>query len=177
MISAIVCADSNWGIGRNNELLVRIPEDIKFFKEKTTNGVVVMGRKTWESIGEKPLPNRCNVVITSKYNGLNTYTDCVLDTNTSVIFMTIDAFYHWYDWLAKIGNGMYIIGGGHIYYELLHLCDTVYITKLHNTYEDVDTYFPNIDILPEWEIESEGALKEYNGVQYQFYTYKRKKCE
>ena len=47
MISAIVCADNNWGIGRNNELLVRIPEDMNFFKEKTTNSVVVMGRKTW----------------------------------------------------------------------------------------------------------------------------------
>jgi dihydrofolate reductase len=173
MISAIVCADSNWGIGHNGDLLVRIPEDMKFFKEKTMNNVVVMGRKTWESIGEKPLSNRCNVVITSKYNGVHPYTDCILDTNTSVIFMPIEAFYHWHDWLAKIGNGMYIIGGGKIYEELLHLCDNIYITRLDNTYQDADTYFPNIDILPEWEIESESEMKEYNDIKYQFYTYKR----
>ena len=148
MISAIACADNNWGIGHNGELLVRIPEDMKFFKEKTTNNIVVMGRKTWESIGEKPLPNRCNIIITSQYNGVHPYTGSTLDSNTTAIFMPIEAFYHWYDWLMKMGKDMYIIGGGRIYEELLHLCERVYVTRLDKVYQDADTYFPNIDVMP-----------------------------
>ena len=65
MISAIVAVDNNWGIGFNGDLLEHIPEDLKYFKELTSGGVVIMGRKTWDSLPKKPLPNRVNIVITS----------------------------------------------------------------------------------------------------------------
>ena len=65
MISAIVAVDNNWGIGYNGDLLEKIPEDMKRFKELTTNKVVIMGRKTWDSLPQKPLPDRYNVIITN----------------------------------------------------------------------------------------------------------------
>ena len=64
MISAIVAVDNNWGIGYNGKLLERIPEDLKYFKELTNNNVIVMGRKTWNSLPVNPLPNRTNIIIT-----------------------------------------------------------------------------------------------------------------
>ena len=66
MISAIVCVDKNWGIGYNGDLLIKIPEDTKFFREKTNGHTVIMGSKTYDSLQIKPLPNRENVVITRK---------------------------------------------------------------------------------------------------------------
>ena len=63
MISAIAAVDKNWGIGFNGELLEHIPEDMKYFKELTTGNTVVMGRKTWDSLPKKPLPDRCNIII------------------------------------------------------------------------------------------------------------------
>jgi dihydrofolate reductase len=64
MISAIVAVDNNWGIGYNGNLLEHIPDDMKFFKKLTTGNVVIMGRKTWDSLPVKPLPDRLNLVIT-----------------------------------------------------------------------------------------------------------------
>ena len=66
MISAIVAVDNNWGIGFNGDLLEHIPEDLKYFQELTSGSVVVMGYKTWESLPKKPLPNRKNIIITTK---------------------------------------------------------------------------------------------------------------
>ena len=63
MISAIVAVDNNWGIGYNGKLLENIPNDLKHFKELTTNNIVVMGSKTWDSLPNKPLPNRFNIII------------------------------------------------------------------------------------------------------------------
>ena len=66
MISAIVAIDNNWGIGFNGNLLEHIPEDLKYFKQLTSENTIVLGRKTWDSLPKKPLPNRFNVVITSQ---------------------------------------------------------------------------------------------------------------
>ena len=74
MISAIVAVDENWGIGFNGQLLEHIPEDMKFFKKITTGNVVIMGRKTWESLPIKPLPDRLNLVVTSKGRGVDCMT-------------------------------------------------------------------------------------------------------
>lgn len=168
MISAIVAVDNNWGIGSNNKLLANIPEDMKFFKEKTVHNVVIMGRKTYESLPKKPLPNRTNVVITSKFGDfhwekdgtmfvsmkfIKTYLKCLPD-NTPIDY--------------------YIIGGGTIYKELLPYCNNAYVTKIFNSYENVDTFFPNIDDMPKWEIEQTSEIKEYNDINYQFCTYKKR---
>ena len=172
MISAIVCADSNWAIGSGGDLLIHIPEDMKFFREKTNDSTVIMGRKTYDSLPKRPLPNRENVIITNNFpDGRNLR----IDENGTAF--------------AKLSNvkdvlglkemdeyNVFIIGGGQIYKELLPYCEYAYVTKVHCAYENVDTYFPNIDNMPEWEIESSSEIKEYNNIKYQFYTYKKKEA-
>ena len=144
MISAIVAVDNNWGIGYNGDLLEHIPEDLKYFKTLTTDHVVVMGRKTWDSLPKKPLPNRDNIVI----------------TRTTVPYTDNDAFFcdleyltsHSKNHLFRLSGNKewFIIGGGTIYKELLPLCDRVYVTWICKDYENVDTYFPNLDKDPNW---------------------------
>lgn len=168
MVNMIVCVDDNWGIGYKNNLLISIPEDMKFFKEMTTGNMVIMGRKTYDSLSVKPLPNRINVVITSNI-GEDNYAelrkDCVLYANLDVIKETLSQNILPYD--------IYIIGGASIYNELLPYCDRVYTTEVEHSFENVDTYFPNLDELEDWHIAEIGEEKEYNGMHYRFCVYDR----
>lgn len=172
MVSAIVCVDENWGIGSNNKLLAHIPEDMKFFKEKTMNSVVIMGRKTYDSLPVKPLPNRLlNIVVTSKINKM-----CEEDNNGAVL-ATMDFVKVYLKTLPKNSQANYcIIGGGQIYKELLPYCNKVYVTKVNHVYKNADTFFPNIDNTPEWEVVSTSEVKEHDGIEYQFYTYEKREC-
>lgn len=169
MIAAVVCVDQNYGIGSKNDLLAHIPEDMKRFKEITTGGAVVVGRKTYDSLPKKPLPDRTNIIVTSKVKKKpKIHRDGTIHSNMNYIKA----------WLIQpeVVNencGIYVIGGGMIYKELLPLCERVYITKVFHSYEDVDTYFPNIDEMPEWEMTSASEVKEHNGIQYQFCVYDR----
>lgn len=169
MIAAVVCVDNNYGIGSKNDLLAHIPEDMKMFKDITTGGAVVVGRKTYDSLPKKPLPDRQNIVITSKVKKKpKIQKDGTIHSNMKYIRA----------WLSKeeVINencGIYVIGGGMIYKELLPFCERVYITKVFHSYEDVDTYFPNIDEMPEWELTSASEIKEHNGIHYQFCVYDR----
>lgn len=175
MISAIVCVDKNWGIGCQGDLLTKIPEDMKFFRNKTSGHTVIMGRKTYDSLPVKPLPNRENIVITRQVykDEYGRYKD-----ENGVVYTELervkDVFKFIKENLQYSCNEMFVIGGGTIYKELLSCCDTVYVTKVNYAFENVDTYFSNIDRLQEWEVESVSETKEYNGVNYQFYTYKKK---
>ena len=163
MIAAIVAVDENWGIGFNGDLLEKIPADLKRFKELTTGNVVVMGRKTWDSLPIKPLPNRMNYIISRDY-------PCIKDEKTiqmqmDMIIYTIQINLHNDNW--------FIIGGGQIYKELLPLCDRVYLTKIHKTHENVDTYFPDLDEMDDWVLSSQSEIMDYNGIPYQFMEYDR----
>ena len=172
MIAAIACVDENYGIGYNNELLVRIPEDMKHFRQMTTENCVVMGRKTFESLGSKPLPNRTNFVISSKYE------DVEFDVTDDSITYFIDL--HTMRQYLKTANkyvfvkDYYIIGGGEIYRQLLPYCDIIYLTKVKHSYENVDTYFPNIDEESSgWEMMYSSETYSYDGIEYQFCTYRK----
>lgn len=163
MISAIVAVDENFGIGFNGDLLERIPEDLKHFKELTSGHTVVMGRKTWDSLPKKPLPNRHNLVITK---------------DPSIYELTNEA---WFYTLLQIKVLMlknknvsyFIIGGGQIYEKLLPICDKVYLTKIMVSHENVDTYFPNIELMDNWKCIEQSEIKQYNDISYQFKTYSR----
>ena len=162
MISAIVAVDENFGIGFNGQLLEHIPEDLKHFKQLTTNKTIIMGRKTWESLPNKPLPNRLNIVITSKERSLKEMT----------------AFIPFEDAYARAthtlpGDEWFIIGGGSIYKEFLPVCDKVYLTKIMVSHENVDTYFPNIELMDNWKCIEQSEIKQYNDISYQFKTYSR----
>ena len=165
MISAIVAVDENWGIGFNGELLERIPEDLKYFKKLTTDNTVVMGRKTWDSLPIKPLPNRGNFIISR---------GTPLLMENKAIRMNLDMIKDTME--ANKDENYFIIGGGQIYKELLPLYDRVYVTKIFKSHENVDTYFPDLDE-PEmwntWKPVHMGETKVYNDLLYQFWTYDR----
>lgn len=168
MISAIVCVDKNWGIGSNGDLLVHIPEDIRFFRDKTQNSIVIMGRKTYDSLPSKPLKNRTNIVITSKIDS-----DFEIGDN-GTFFMSMDFIKKILRLTPKDSSiDCYVIGGGKIYKELLPYCDKAYVTKVNYAYENADTYFPNVDKDEKWEVEESSESKVHNGIKYKFYTYKK----
>lgn len=140
MISAIVAVDNNWGIGYNGDLLEHIPEDLKYFKALTTGHVVVMGRKTWDSLPQKPLKDRLNIVISRQPRvplGEMAFSIPMDEAKVRVA-------------LSENDEEWFIIGGGSIYQEFLSICDRVYVTKIYKDHDNVDTYFPNLDESEEW---------------------------
>ncbi len=160
----IVAADLNWGIGIKGDLLTPLPEDMKFFREKTNGSVVIMGRKTLESFpGHKPLKNRVNIVISTNKN-LNTEGI----TKVSSVEEAVKEAEKYKD------KEVFVIGGGTVYTQMLDLCDTAYITKINRVFDEADTFIPNLDKMPQWEIVEKSEIKEYNGTEFSFVTYKRK---
>ena len=163
MISAIVAVDENFGIGFNGDLLEHIPEDLKHFKELTSGHNVVMGRKTWDSLPKKPLPNRHNLVITKDPS--------IYELTNEVWFYTLRQIEVLM--LKNKNVNYFVIGGGQIYEKLLPICDKVYLTKIMVSHENVDTYFPNIELMDNWKCIEQSEIKQYNNISYQFKTYSR----
>ena len=156
-MTVIVAADKNFAIGKDNGLLARLPEDMKFFKEKTIGNAVVMGSKTYMSFPKRPLPERENLVITSqpeKYPEVKTFT-------------SIEDFL---SYAEKSEKEIYVCGGGMIYKELLPYCEKALVTKIDYIFEG-DTFFPDIDKLPEWRLTEESEPVETNGYTIRFTTY------
>lgn len=162
-MNLIVAADKNWGIGKDNKLLVSIPSDMKFFRQETMGKVVVMGRKTLESFPNGlPLKNRTNVVLTSDKN---------YQVKDAVIVHSIDEVL---EELKKYDDDeIYVIGGGKVYEELLPYCDVAHVTKIDFAFE-ADTHFPNLDEDPEWEIIAASDEQTYFDLEYTFVKYERK---
>lgn len=162
-MNLIAAVDKNWGIGLKNELLVRIPEDQKWFRETTTGKAVIMGRKTLESFpGKRPLKNRLNIVITKDKN----YT-----VDGAVVVHGIEeavAAAAEYD-----GDDIYVIGGESIYRQMLPLCSTAHITKIDYAYQ-ADAYFPNLDELEDWHITQTSEERTYFDIIFEYVKYERK---
>lgn len=161
----IAACDANWGIGKDNRLLVSIPADMKFFREMTMGRTVVMGRKTLESFpGGKPLKGRKNIVLTSsegrKAEGLWT----VHSVDALLKLLREDP--------AFAGEEVYCIGGGSVYRLLLPYCDTAYITRIDHVYE-ADTFFPDLQSDPGWRLAEESEEQIYFDLTYHFQTYRR----
>jgi dihydrofolate reductase len=128
-ISIIVAVAQNSAIGKGNQLLWHISEDLKYFKRITSGHTVIMGRKTFESIG-KPLPNRRNIVVSRT----------LPPQDAPVVVSSLDAALA----LCAADEEAFVIGGGSIYREALPLAHRLYITEVHAAYE-ADTFFPAID--------------------------------
>ncbi len=154
MIAAIVCVDKNFGIGSCGQLLESYPEDMTFFKKKTSGNIVVMGRKTWDSLPKKPLSNRLNIIITSK----------LIENTDSIIFITMEDFIKQLDELKKDPRDIYIIGGASIYEQLLSYCDKIYMTMIPKVYENADTFFPRLS-QKEWKIIRENQTKNVSFIE------------
>ena len=154
MISAIVAVDNNWGIGCKGDLLISIPQDLKRFKSLTTGNIVIMGSKTWDSLPKKPLPNRTNMVI--DFDKKNEYYFSMEEVKNKL--------------LQEKDSEFFIIGGGSIYEQLLSYCDRVYVTKIYKSFDNVDTYFPNLNN-SDWICTPVGDIMSYQDVEYQYWIY------
>lgn len=162
-MNLIAAADENWAIGKGGGLLASIPADMKFFREMTMGKVVVMGRKTLESLPNgKPLKNRTNIVLTKKRD--YRAEDAIVVHTKEELFEQLKQ----YD-----GTDVFVIGGGSIYRLLLSECDRAYITKIIYAYE-ADTYIPNLDESPDWELVKESEEQTYFDLEYYFLEYRRK---
>ena len=167
MLKAIACVDRNFGIGKDNELLYHIKNDLTRFKTLTSGHSVIMGRKTWESLPKKPLQNRHNFVITSQASQIENTEDVTYLNNFNYI---LSEFYHSHD---KIG---WVIGGEMIYKELLPYCDEVYLTLVESESKQADKFFPQIikpDFISEMCYrgligEANVQIEENNNLRYYF---------
>ena len=168
-MKAIVAVTANWGIGKDNNLLISIPEDMKFFRRTTANAIVIMGRKTLESFpGSKPLKNRINIVITRD----ESYAPegvVIVHTPDEAVSRALELQK---TELTEDGNerNIFVIGGASIYEQMVDLCDTVYVTKVSKVY-DADAFFPDLDKREGWSIASETDGQEYEDMTYKFVTY------
>lgn len=162
VLSLIVAVGENHAIGGNGKLLWHLPNDLKHFKSVTQGHTVIMGRKTFESLPNGALPNRRNIVISRN----NNFTAPDIEVSTSV-----DKALE----LTQNESEVFIIGGGNIYRQTIDIADKLYITVIRHTFENADTFFPQIKT-DEWkEICSEfhGADEE-NIYNYTFKTYIRR---
>lgn len=162
MITIIVAMASNRAIGKNNDLLWHIPGDLKRFKKITIGHCLIMGRNTWLSLPNKPLPDRKNIVLTDDP------CECLEGCESA---------YSIEDSIQKCDKDkdIFVIGGGMIYEQFLSRADRLMLTLVHKDY-DADTFFPeiNIDEWQETEREDHGPDKK-NDFSYSYITYLRKK--
>lgn len=156
----IVAVYDDWGIGKDGTQQIALAADRKFFRETTRGAMVIAGRRTIADFpGQKPLPGRVNVVLTRTKQEIPGFTVATSPEEAME--------------LAKTAERAMVIGGGSIYRQMLPMCDTAYITKVHCTPES-DTFFPNLDADPEWELESVLQSGEEDGIAYEMCVYKRK---
>ena len=163
-MNIIVAVDKNWAIGYQNKLLISIPEDMRFFRDETTNKVVVMGKRTLQSFPSgRPLKNRVNIVLTK---------DKKFQADDAIIVHSME------EALEEIkkykSEDVYIIGGAEIYNQFLDYCDVAHITKIDYAYQ-ADTYFPNLDEKEDWIVAAKSDERTYYDVEYQFFKYVKKK--
>lgn len=162
ILSAIVAAADNNAIGKDNDLLWNLPDDMKFFKTTTSGHAVLMGRKTLESFG-RPLKNRENICITRNpdYQAEGVHVVASLEAAIALAktFEEEEAF---------------LLGGGEIYKLGLQFCDKVYLTRVHASFEDAEAYFPELDE-KEWrEVDrKEHPADERHAYAFTFLTYER----
>ena len=161
-MNAIVVADRNWAIGRNNGLLFSLPGDMKHFRTLTSGGTVIMGRRTLDSFpGGRPLPKRRNIVITRDPDFCREGCEIVHHPEEALA-------------LAGDGDDVWLIGGGSIYAALLDRCRRACVTQVDTAAPEADVFFPNLDALSAWAVEHTGEPITENGLTYRFVDYIRR---
>ena len=156
----IVAVYDDWGIGRDGTQPIALSTDRKFFREMTRGAMVIAGRRTIGDFpGKKPLPGRINVAISRNSDEIPGFTLC----------RTVEEAAE----LAKTAEKAMVIGGGSIYRQMLPFCDRAIITKVHVTPES-DTFFPNLDEHPDWELREILQSGEENGIAYEMCVYTKK---
>jgi dihydrofolate reductase len=155
----IVAVYDDWGIGKDGTQPIALRADRKFFRETTRGSTVIVGRKTLGTFpGGKPLPNRVNIVLTRQEVEIPDVTVCRSVEEAAAV--------------CEKAERVFVIGGGTVYRQMLPLCDTAYITKVHVTPHS-DTYFHNLDEDLGWKCESILRSGEENGISYEMCLYRR----
>ena len=162
MISIIVVIAENYAIGKKGDLLCHMPADLKHFKEITSGKTVMMGERTFFSLPKHPLPNRRNIVLTDV---------------KGKTFEGAEAVYSLDEMEAKVQGEeeAFVIGGGMVYRQMMERADKLYITHIHHSWEDADTFFPEIKE-SEWQLLSaeRHPADEKNPYDYTFAEYGRR---
>ncbi|MBQ6416034.1 MAG: dihydrofolate reductase [Butyrivibrio sp.] len=162
-MKAIVAVDSNWAIGHKGKLLVSIPADQKNFRNLTTGNTIVYGRRTLETFPQQVvLPNRRNIILSTRedYTVKNAE---VAHSKEELLELVKDID----------TDSVFIIGGSSVYNEFIDECDTAIVTFIDKEYQ-ADSYFPNLDKDPNWELVDESDEQVYFDITYTYRTYKRK---
>ena len=162
MISIIVAVAENYAIGKKGDLLCHLPADLKHFKEITSGKTVLMGERTFYSLPKHPLPNRRNIVLTDVQGKT---------------FEGAEAVYSLDEMEAKVQGEeeAFVIGGGMVYRQMMARADKLYITHIHHSWDDADTFFPEIK-KDEWTLVSseKHQADEKNPYDFTFAEYERK---
>lgn len=162
MISIIVAIAENYAIGKKGDLLCHMPADLKHFKDITSGQTVMMGERTFFSLPKHPLPNRRNIVLTDV---------------AGKTFEGAETVYSLDEMCAKVKQEQeaFVIGGGMVYRQMMPLADKLYITHIHHSWEDADTFFPEIKE-SEWKLlnAERHFADEKNPYDYTFATYGRR---
>lgn len=162
-MNIIVAVDERWAIGNKNKLLVTIPNDQRHFREETTGKIIVLGRKTLATFPQGlPLKDRINIILTK---------DRGFSVKDAVVVHSVEELL---EELKKYDTrDVYIVGGESVYRQLLPYCDTAHVTKIEHKY-DADTFFPNLDEDPDWEITDDSDEQTYFDLAYTFLKYERR---
>lgn len=162
MISIIVAIAENYAIGKQGDLLCHLPNDLKHFKEVTSHSTVIMGERTFFSLPKHPLPNRRNIVLTDQ---------------AGKTFEGAEAVYSIDEAMRAVApeQEAFIIGGGMVYKQFMPLADKLYITHIHHSWDDADTFFPVIDEqLWQATAREDHTADEKNPYDYSFVEYLRR---
>lgn len=162
-MNLIVAVDDHWGIGNKDQLLVRIPNDHKFFRETTMGKVVVLGRKTLAGFPNGlPLAGRTNIIMSKNPS---------FEVRDGIVVHDMEELKQE---LSKYADeDIYVIGGGMIYEMLLPYCQYAHVTKIDYTYQ-ADTHFPNLDAMDNWELIGDSEEQTYFDLEYRFLLYENK---
>jgi dihydrofolate reductase len=163
MISIIVAISQENAIGKNGQLLCHLPSDLQHFKQITSGKTVVMGERTFFSLPKHPLPNRKNIVLTDVPNKTFEGAQSVYSIEEIV------------DLFSKTDEEIFIIGGGMVYRQMMPFADKLYITHIHHSWADADTFFPEIDSNT-WTLTQSETMPadDKNPYDYSFAEYIRK---
>ena len=160
-MNLIVAVDNNWAIGSKNELLIRIPNDHKHFREETTGKVVVLGRKTLETFPQgMPLKNRINIILSKDPN---------YQVKDAIVVHSVEEALQE---CKKHKGEVFVIGGESIYRAMLPYCNIAYVTRTDHVYE-ADTWFPDLEKDPDWQKTAETDEQTYFDLEYVFAKYER----
>lgn len=160
----LASVDNNWGIGKDGKLLVNIPEDMQLFRQETYGNVVIMGRKTFESLpNSSALIGRVNIVLTHNEEYKVKQDNVIVCHNIDEVLDKVDEY---------PDKKAYVIGGQSIYELFLPYCEGADLTKIDYVY-DADRYFPDLDNDKDWKVTDRSEEKTYFDIIYEFVKYER----